>query len=247
MFLLKYVVDVHTHTIVSGHAYTTLLENAEYASKMGLKILGTTEHGPEMPGAPHLWYFENFAVLPRRIYDVTMLHGCEANIIDYKGNIDLPESTAKKLDIIIASLHDPCIKPGTIEENTEALLKAMENPYIDIIGHSGNPKFPIYEEEVVKKAKEKNILMEINNSSFKTSRKGSAPICRKIAELCIKHGTKVILGSDSHVCFTIGNFDMASSLIEDISMPEELIMNNNESKLIKHLKNKGKLKDINID
>src|SRR3712207_8672658 len=74
---MKYILDLHTHTIASGHAYTTLLENAKYASEIGLKILGTTEHGPKMPHAPHIWYFYNYKVLPRKIYGVTMLHGCE--------------------------------------------------------------------------------------------------------------------------------------------------------------------------
>ncbi len=47
---MKYLVDTHTHTIVSGHAYTTFLENVEEASNIGLKVLGTTDHGPSMPG-----------------------------------------------------------------------------------------------------------------------------------------------------------------------------------------------------
>lgn len=241
---MKYVIDVHTHTIVSGHAYSTLLENAKYASEIGLKVLGTTEHGPNMPDAPHIWHFGNYSVLPRKIYGVTMLHGCEANIVDYNGNIDIPDMIAEKLDIMIASLHEPCIEPGTIDENTQALLNVMDNPNVHILGHIGNPQYPINEEVVVKKAKEKNILIEINNSSFKTSRKGSEPNCIRIAGLCMKYGVKVILGTDSHVCFTIGNFDKAASIVENMGMPEELIMNTDETKIIEYLKGKGRLKDI---
>ncbi|EGO88755.1 phosphatase [Clostridium botulinum C] len=243
---MKYTLDLHTHTIASGHAYTTLLENAKYASEIGLKILGTTEHGPKMPHAPHIWYFYNYKVLPRKIYGVTMLHGCEVNVVDYEGNVDLPKDILKDLDIVIASLHEPCVTPGTIDENTQAILKVMDNPYVDIIGHPGNPAFPIHAEEIVKKAKEKNILIEINNSSFKTSRIGSIPNCTEIAKLCKKYGAKIILGSDSHVCFTIGNFDKVQQILDSIDMPQELIMNNDENKLITHLKNKGKLKDIDL-
>lgn len=244
---MKYVLDVHTHTISSGHAYSTLLENAKYASEIGLKILGTTDHGPTMPSAPHIWYFGNLKVLPREIYGVTMLHGCEANIIDFNGNIDVPDIIADKLDIVIASLHEPCIEASTKEKNTETLLKVMDNPYVNIIGHSGNPSYPIYEEEIVKKAKEKDILIEINNSSFKVSRKGSEPTCIKIAELCKKYNTKVIMGTDAHVCFDIGKFDKVGPILEAIGMPNELIMNLDENNFIRYLKSKGKLKDVNID
>ena len=56
---MKYALDVHTHTIISGHAYSTLMENAKAASEKGIKVLGTTEHGCTMPHAPHIWYFNN--------------------------------------------------------------------------------------------------------------------------------------------------------------------------------------------
>ncbi len=47
---MKYLVDTHTHTIVSGHAYTTFLENVEEASNIGLKVLGTTDHAQVCQG-----------------------------------------------------------------------------------------------------------------------------------------------------------------------------------------------------
>jgi putative hydrolase len=243
---MSYVVDVHTHTIVSGHAYTTLLENVLEASNNGIEVLGTTEHGPKMPGAPHLFHFGNLKVIPRELYGVTLINGSEANIVDYGGKLDLPVSIQKRLDIIIASLHDVCIEPGSREENTSALLCAMDNPLVDIIGHSGNPTFPIYEKEVVRKAKEKNVLIEINNSSF-MSRPGSEENCRKIAALCRDYKVNVIIGSDAHTCFHIGKFDHARNMLESIGMPEELIMNNEKNKILIYLKNKGKLSDINLD
>jgi putative hydrolase len=238
---MKYALDVHTHTVASGHAYTTLLENAKYASEVGLELLGTSDHGPTMPGAPHYWHFGNINVLPRQIYGVTMLYGCEANIIDYDGNIDLPEEIQGRLDYIIASLHDPVMKTyQTPELNTSAFLKAMDNPYIHILGHTGNPRYPIYEEEIVKKAKEKDILIEINNSSFTRSRTGSEKACTKLALLCKEYGVRIILGSDAHCCFDIGGFDTALNMLREIDMPEELIINNSSTELLEFLKSKGK-------
>jgi putative hydrolase len=244
---MKYVTDIHTHTIVSGHAYTTLLENVREAKKNGIEVLGNTEHGPTMPGGPHLFYFGNIRVIPREIEGVMILRGCEANIIDFDGNIDIPERFQNYLDIMIASLHDVCIEPGTVEENTRALIKVMDNSNIHIIGHSGNPVFPIDEEAVVKKAKEKDVMIELNNSSFVSSRKGSDVICTRIAKLCKKYGTKVMIGSDAHTCFHIGKFDEVIKLLKGIDMPEELIMNKSKKEIIGYLKNKGKLNDVTLD
>lgn len=243
---MKYVVDTHTHSIVSGHAYTTLMENIKEASEYGIKILGVTEHGPTMPGGPHLFYFGNIHAIPRKVYGVTILRGCEANIIDHNGELDIPFGIQKKLDLIIASLHDVTIKPGNIDENTNALLKAMENPYVDIIGHSGNPTFPIWEEDIVKAAKKYDKLIEINNSSSR-SRAGSEQNCIKIAALCKKHGVKVALGTDSHFCFDIGRFDKVDEMMKAVDMPKELIMNTDEVKIISYLQNKGKIKDLILD
>ena len=238
---MKYPIDLHTHTIASGHAYTTLLENAKYASEIGLEVLGTTDHGPNMPSAQHPWYFGNFKTLPREIYGVTMLYGCEANIIDYDGNLDLPLEYQKDLDIMIASLHEPIMEGNKSSDlNTAALLKVMDNPYVNIIGHSGNPSFPIDEETVVLKAKEKNILIEINNSSFVRSRIGSEKTCTKIARLCKEYNVRIIINSDAHCCFNIGEFDSAIKMLENIQMPEELIINRSKNELLQFLKEKGK-------
>ena len=140
---MNFVADLHTHTIVSGHAYSTLLENAKYASDIKLKILGVTDHGPNMPGAPDPWYFGNFQVLPRKLFGVKMLYGCEANIIDYEGNLDIEIERQKLLDIMIVSLHEPLMEGGNdINLNTTTILKAMDNPSVNILGHIGNPRFP---------------------------------------------------------------------------------------------------------
>lgn len=246
---MKYVLDTHTHTISSGHAYNTLLENLKEASENGVELVAVTDHGPNMPGGPHIFYFSNLRVLPNEIYGVKLLKGCEANIIDFEGNLDIPVKIQAKLDIIIASLHEVCIDKGSREENTKALIGAMSNPYVDIIGHCGNPYFPIYEEEVVKAAKGKNVLIEINNSSLAPngSRKGSVETCTKVAKLCKEYKVKVIIGSDAHFCYQIGKFESAHKMLMEVGMPEELIMNTNTSKVLSYLRNKGKLPYLNLD
>lgn len=242
---MNYLSDLHTHTIVSGHAYTTLMENIDYCAKKGIKILGTSEHAPSMPGAPHYWYFGNLKTVPRVINNVIILKGCEGNILDIEGSLDLPEDGMKHLDYMIASFHEPVFKPKSKEENTTAILNVM-NRYekVEILGHLGNPNYELNYDTIVQKAKEKDIMIEINNSSLLgSSRVGSDVNCEKVALLCKKYGTKVILTSDAHINTRIGDFTKGIELFKKISMPEELIMNNPD-KLIAHLKNKGRLQDL---
>lgn len=232
---MKYVFDLHTHTINSGHSHCTTLENAKYASDIGLELLGITDHGPAMLHAPHEWYFGTYDTMPRELY------GCEANIIDDYGNLDLPIDKQEKIDIMIASLHEAILVSGRDKDiYTNMLLKAMDNPNVHILGHIGNQKFPIYEETIVKKAKEKNILIEINNKSFSEKRKGSDVICRRVAELCKKYDAKVVLGSDAHSCFHIGRFNSAEKMIKEVGITEELIMNTSKDKILDFLRLKGK-------
>lgn len=237
--------DLHTHTIVSGHAYNTLFENINYCAENNIKILGTSEHGPKMPNAPHIWYFENMRIIPRVINGVTLLKGCEANILSVNGELDVSDHYARYLDYLIASFHEPIFKSLSIEDNTTAMLNAIDfNPKVEIVGHLGNPCYDIDYEAIVKKVKEKNIMLEINNTSITgSSRKGSKGNCKDIAKLCMKHGAKIILTSDSHICFTIGKYDAALEMLKSIDFPEELIMNDPD-KLITHLKSKGRLSDL---
>lgn len=242
---MKYLSDLHTHSIVSGHAYSTLLENINYCAEKGIKILGTSEHAPTMPGAPHYWYFGNMKVVPRVINGVTILRGCEANILDIDGSLDMTDESSRNLDYMIASFHEPVFKPKSKEENTEAILNVMDKyDKVEILGHLGNPNYELDYEAIVKKAKEKNIMIEINNSSLLgSSRIGSDVNCKKVALLCKEIGTKVILTSDAHINTCIGVFNKGIELLKEIQMPEELVMNDPE-KLIAHLKSKGRLSDL---
>ena len=243
---MKYALDVHTHTIASGHAYSTLMENAKAASEKGIKVLGTTEHGITMPHSPHIWYFHNYRVLPREMYGVTMLYGTEANIIDYDGNLDMDDFTLDKMDIVIGSIHDEVYKVGNVDENTEAFINVIKSGKVDIIGHLGNPGVPVDFERIIKFAKEKDVLIEINNSSFTTSRVGSFSNCKEIALLCKKYNTKLIINSDAHFCTLIGKFTEAINMLESIDFPEELIINKEPNELLSRKKKKGKLQDLEV-
>lgn len=237
----RMVVDIHTHTISSGHAYSTLLENCSEAAKKGLRLIAMTDHGPAMPGGPHIFHIGNQRVIPNFINGVEVLKGVEANILDASGRLDIEEKKLKNLDIVIASLHEPCITPGTKEDNTSAIIGAIKNKYVDIIAHPGNPVFPIDIEEVLRAAREYNVLIEINNSSLGLSRTGSEENCKRIAEAAACNGNMIALGSDAHICFAVGEFDKALELVKNAGIQDEYIINTHENKLKDFLRRKGKL------
>ncbi len=231
--------DLHVHTVSSGHAYSTVTEIIECASQKGLQAVAITDHGPSMPGGPHRYYFGNLFVLPEEEKNVHILRGVEANIIDRDGTIDLPELYLDLLDIVWAGLHLACLYPSSRSINTEALINALENPYVDGIVHPGNPDFPIYEEELVLAARERGKLLEINNSSFVT-RRGSGSRCLHIAALVKRHNGLVAVNSDAHIAGDVGNSERALLLAAEAGLDSNHIINTDFERVREFLKERGK-------
>lgn len=224
---MKCLLDVHTHTVASGHAFSSLQEMVDAAAEKGLQILGITEHAPGIPGTCAPIYFRNLHVVPRHIKGVELLLGVELNIIDYKGTVDLDEAMLKMLDIRIAGLHSLCYTPGTVEENTDAVIGAIRNPYVNIISHPGDGTALLQFEPIVLAAKESGTLLEINNSSLNPvrhkvmARKNNLEILR----LCKQYEVPVILGSDAHISYDIANYCWIYELLQLAEFPEKLILN----------------------
>ncbi|MPQ44914.1 phosphatase [Clostridium tarantellae] len=226
---MKALIDLHCHTISSGHAYSTIKENAMEAKEKGLKVLGISDHAPSMPGTAHFYHFLNLGVL-NEIEGVKILKGIEANIIDYNGTIDVPKEILEKLDYIIASLHPPCISFGNKEENTRAIIGAMKKEKVKIIGHPDDSRYPLNYEEIVKAAKENNVFLELNNSSLnpKGFREGAIENAKTMLKLCEKYNAKIIFGSDAHVYYDVGNFTRCINIVEEMNFPKDLIVNFNK-------------------
>lgn len=234
---MSYKIDLHTHTIASGHAYSTIREMAKSASEKGMQMLGISDHAPAMKGSITDVYFYNLRVIPRELYGVELLIGAELNIIDYNGKTDMEERGKRNLDYAIASLHTLCIKPGTKEENTNAVVKAMEDPYVNIIGHPDDKRYPLDYEAIVKASKETGVLLELNTASLDPQgiRKDCSCLDAQMLKYCEKYDVPVIMGSDAHFDDRIGFFDYQKKLIEEVNFPMELIMNDKPEKLRKYL------------
>ncbi len=220
---MRLLVDTHTHTTVSGHAYSTLLENLEFASSKGLSGICVTDHAESVIGAQPNFCVGLHVIFPEEYKGVRIISGAELNIIDYDGNVDMEKKWYEKADFLIASLHDITIEKKGMKEHTSAMLGAIANPYIDIIGHPGNSHFEVDIEAVVLEAKKYNKLIEVNNHSFAV-RAGSEGNCKDFIRLCKKHDVRICVGSDAHICFKIGAFENAIAVLIEEEFPKELIV-----------------------
>lgn len=224
---MKTLLDVHTHSIVSGHAYSSIQEMAMAASEKGLQILGITEHAPELPGACDSIYFRNLHVVPREMYGVRLLLGAELNILDTKGTLDLDENYYRILDLRIAGIHSLCWKGGSREENTYAMLQAIRNPWTQIISHPGDGTAQLDFEPIVLAAKETRTLLEINSSSMDPVRhkEEARDNNLEILRLCRRYEVPIILGSDAHISFSVADYRYALPLLAETDFPEALVVN----------------------
>ena len=231
---MKDVLDVHIHTTASGHAYSTFGECIAAAKAKGLELIGIADHAPTVPGVSHSFHFVNFKVIPRDAYGIRIVMGCELNIIDYSGSTDLAAQVLKKIDYGIASLHRECIETGSVAENTAAIIGAMRNPHVVIIGHPDNPQFPADLDAVARAAADNRVLLEVNNSSYlpKGHRVGSADNAKLMLAACKKYGAEIIMGSDAHIDLDVGNHALSQKVLAENNFPEELVVNTSVEKFL---------------
>lgn len=241
-------VDPHTHTIFSGHAFSTIGENAAYAAKMGLEALGMADHyGPTFSAdpkkGPNWGAMGNMAALPKSIEGVEILASMEIDIVDFAGHVGFwqhklpfrrpgdPENmTMNDLlldtrDFAIASVHRfPGMDENTLVKNTEMYCRVLENPKIHIIGHPGRSGLRFDLKEVCAVAKQHGKMLEINDHSF-DSNSDVTDECQRIAQCCAETGTYVVVSSDAHSAWFVGHMERALAMLEKIHFPVELIAN----------------------
>lgn len=233
--------DLHTHTIASGHAYSTITEMAKAASEIpGLKLLGITDHGPGIPGVPEPIYFANLRVVPREMFGIRLLMGSEINIIDYNGGLHFPQRYMKYLDFRIAGIHQHCYTPGTVAENTSALVGAIRNPLIHLISHPDDGSVQVDYEQVVLAAKEAHTLLEVNHNSLASeeTRPNVKENVEEMLLLCKKHAVPVLMSSDAHFATDIAVIDNSLAMVEKVDFPDELIMNYDVEKMLAFITSK---------
>lgn len=223
--------DIHTHTLASGHGYGTIREMAQAAEERGIKLLGISEHGPGIPGTVEPIYFSALHFVPRVLYGVEIIHGCEVNILN-NGTLSLEEKYLKCLDYAIIGIHDQCYHDEGIEKNTENAIACMKHEKVHFMSHPDDDHTPLDYEKLVEAAKKYHVALEVNNNTFrrKEKRLNCEQNYRKMLSLCMEYRASILVGSDAHDPSFVGEFGFARELLEETGFDEELILNTDVEK-----------------
>jgi DNA polymerase (family 10) len=192
--------DLHAHTTeTDGRA--TLEQMAEAAKAKGYRYLAITDHSQRVAMARGLdpkrlkKQIEEIERLNARLSGITILKGIEVDILG-DGALDLPDDILKELDLRICSIHYRLNLPE--EEQTERLIRAMDNRYCNIIGHptgrliGKREAFPLDVERVMRAALERGCFLELNAQSDRLDL--SDVHCQMAKEM----GLKVAISTDAH-------------------------------------------------
>ena len=225
---MRLLADLHTHTVASGHAFSTVTELANAAAARGLELIAFTDHGPSVPGGAHPWYFWNTKAVPPVIAGVRVLAGCEANVADTPNGIDLPDEVLARLDMVAVGFHPLTgFDERDVARNTTALVRAIRNPLVDVVTHPGNAEeFPVDLAEVVAAALASGVALELNDHSFDAASTRSASIdCERAFAIAARDaGAMISIGSDAHYHTQVGHFERAIAVAEEIGFPVERVI-----------------------
>ncbi len=227
-----WILDIHTHTLASGHAYGTIREMAYAASMRNLQLIGFSEHAPGIPGTVDPFYYVNLKVIPSELYGVEIIHGSEINVLN-DGTLSLEQKYIDKLDYAIAGMHLPCYQDVGRRSNTENLIACLKNEKVCFVSHPDDDHIPLDYEMLVYAAKTYHVALEVNNSSLvkKERRWNCVENYETMLALCDRYRVPVIVSSDAHDPSWVGEFSLAAELLERVGFDEELVLNTDIKKL----------------
>ncbi len=189
--------DFHMHTNWSD-GLNTLEEMVEECVRLGYQYMVVGDHSQSSRVANGLdpkRYREQWKVIDklRERYEKEgfyILKGCEVDILP-DGSLDLPNDLLEEFDFVVASIHS-----RFSEDNTYRILKAMENPYVNLIGHPTGKAYgqregyPLDMDRVIEMAKETGTALEIN--TFR------ADISPEYIRKCVENGVMMAVVTDAH-------------------------------------------------
>ena len=145
--------------------------------------------------------------------------------MDDRGGLDVSDQHMTTFEFVLAGIHE--MDGMTAEERLAGCVGAYDNPYLDCVTHPDKQQYIVAFEPVVLAAKKHNKLVELNNKSLHI-RAGGRENVPKLVALCRKHDVRMIVSSDAHICYNVGNFTLAEELLREMDFPDELVLNKHQ-------------------
>jgi DNA polymerase (family 10) len=191
--------DLHTHTDLTD-GLAPLERMLETASEMRYAYYAVTDHAPNlymqrMTDEKMLAQRDRIRKFQSKYPKMTLLHGSELNI-DPAGEVDWGPEFLSAFDLCVASVHSHFNQ--TREEMTARIVKAMENPYVNIIGHptarmiGHRPPLDYDLEEVFRAAARTGTALEVNSFPDRLDLRDEHIMWAR------RHGVKFAVNTDSH-------------------------------------------------
>jgi DNA polymerase (family 10) len=184
--------DLHTHTHWSADGKNTLEEMVTSAAERGYEYYAITDHSHYLREGRLAQQLDEIERMRERFPQLRILAGIEANIRT-NGEVDVADDDLAGLDWVVASVHQsPENRP------TERVLEAMENPYVDCVGHLTGRRIrtrgprDVNVERVIEKALETGCFLEINGQPDRLDLRDAHARAAKEA------GLKLAINSDAH-------------------------------------------------
>ncbi len=234
-------IDLHIHTIASGHANCTLVEYINQAKKNKMKTIGITDHGPaNSETVVTEIYFTELMRIPKKVKGIRILKGIEANIIG-DGQIDISSKAINQMDYVMAGMHKHAgfVDQGS-EKNTAAIINLIKSGNIDILTHPFVMNFNVDIEKIAHAACQNDVLLEVN-AFYLTGIRGpekhleNLTNLKKIIKIVKEHKKKVIVNSDAHNIWELGDDSCLKKIKKEIGLSEDMIINNYPKLLFQQL------------
>jgi DNA polymerase (family 10) len=191
---------VHSHSTWSD-GKNSLEEMARAAKALGWQYLTVTEHsqaaiyagGLKEEALKRQW--EEIDQVNQKVSGFRLLKGIEVDILE-TGALDYRDSVLEQLEVVIASVH---VRHSMDEEQmTRRVLAAMDNPFLNIIGHPTGrliherEPFPLKMEAVLDRAAERGVVMEVNGKPARLDLKAEH------VRQAVERGVKLVVSADAH-------------------------------------------------
>ncbi|HMG01840.1 MAG TPA: DNA polymerase/3'-5' exonuclease PolX [Edaphobacter sp.] len=197
--------DLHMHTVETDGA-NTIREMAQAALDRGLKYIAITDHSKNlamtngMDDRRALAHIQRIREVDAQMQSqmhgqIRVLAGVEVDILG-EGELDLADDTLAQMDIVVASVHSRFDQP--VEQMTDRILRALENPYVRILGHPTGRKilkrdpYAVHIEAILKRASELGVAVEHNSNPAR------ADLNDLHLRLAKQHGCKIVANTDAH-------------------------------------------------